>query len=116
LFAEGSCQGVWLIATILQGALSGSQVRSCLHFYLGICVREPLSIGEFLVVMGLASVMTGLVSREEWSKRLDVPTATTNMMIKIALAAILLSACPRHGAIPPIQVASILSHRIRVQI
>jgi hypothetical protein len=39
--------------------------------------------------MGLASVMTGPVNREEWGKQLDVPTATTNMMIAIALAAIL---------------------------
>jgi hypothetical protein len=96
-------------------ALSGSQLRSCLPLPW-LLHKEPLSIGGFLVVMGLASVMTGPVNREEWSKQLDVPTATTNMMIAIALAAILGYLLARHGAIRPIQVASILSHRIRVQI
>lgn len=88
MFAEGSCQIVWLIVTTLQGRCL---VRnSGLAFlYLGSCIRGPLSIGGFLVVMGLASVMTGPVNREEWGKQLDVPTATTNMMIAIALAAIL---------------------------
>jgi len=40
-------------------------------------------------VMGLASVMIGLVNREEWAEQVEVPTATISMMITIVVVAIL---------------------------
>lgn len=53
---------------------------------------EDLSvIGLFFVVMGLAYTTLGLVNRDKWGKRIEVPTRTTgNLMILMILVGVLL--------------------------